>query len=162
VAWRDILPLVAFERLGSIRAANRVGRFLQPVIDAAPVPIRTLFDYFWWTNFALKWQEVTLRLPAWRGTQALATHQSLHHFYRTNSFQMWSLAQAAKPRPQLWAHYKEPAKRYIHSHTGDEAYFLTKEKEDSLRNVIGPPDIQAKYMVAMNDDFRPTYQRVEV
>jgi hypothetical protein len=161
VDYREILPLVLLERLRSVRGAFRVGRFLEPVFAAAPVPIRTLFDCLWWLNFCLKWQEVTLRLPAVRGEQARAVYDSLRHFYRDERFQAWALANAAGRCPSVWARYKEVAKRYILDFTADRAYYRTKEKEVSLRNLMADPASETGYRVFMREDFRPVYAAVE-
>jgi hypothetical protein len=113
-------------------------------------------------NYALKWQEVTLRLPAWRRDDALDTYRSLHHFYRTEPFQAWALGQSATARPHIWADFKLVAKRYIHATVRDEAYFQTKEKEDSLRNVQGTADALTQVRMLMREDFQPVHEVVEV
>ena len=150
-----------FERLGLKRGAQGIKRYLAPVIAASPVPICSLFDYFWWLNFALKWQEVSLRLPAWSGERARAIDSSLHHFYRTPEFQNWAMQEARNPRPAVWAEYKREVKRYILNATGDHRYYATKEKEDSLRNVLRPTDDSRRNCVVMYDDFEPYYRELE-
>ncbi|MDP8973425.1 MAG: hypothetical protein M3N45_09685, partial [Actinomycetota bacterium] len=161
VDYRDILPLVIAERLGSVRSAYRVYRYLEPVLAAAPVPIRTLFDAMWWLNFSLKWQDVTLRLPAGCGEQAGMVYASLRHFYRDDRFQIWSLAYGAERLPPVWARYKDVAKRYILAYTGDHAYYRFKEKEGSLRSVLVDPWSGNESRVHMGVDFRPALTIVE-
>src|SRR6478609_704291 len=134
--WRDILPFVIKERLGSLRPVRQVQRMLEPVISSAPVRIRTLFDYFWWLNFSLKWQEVSLRLPAFRGNDAHDIYRSLRHFYRDERFQQWAMATTPGTDLSHWSRYKEASKHYILGFTNDRSYFDRKEKEDSLRNVM--------------------------
>lgn len=153
--YREILPFVLLERLRNPVSARRVGHYLEPVIAAAPVPIRTLFDYMWWLNFSLKWQDVTLRLTALRGERAHEVYGSLRHFFRSPAFQAWSLANPAIREVATWARYKEPAKRYILEFTGDEDYYRTKEKEDSLRNVLLDPQGEQAVRAFMRADFRP-------
>ena len=159
--YQEVLPFVLHERLGSWRSAWRVQRFLEPAIMAAPVRIATLFDYFWWLNFSLKWQEVALRLPACRGDQAAEIYRSIHHFYRDERFQMWALANTPGKAVPGWEHYKDEAKRYILDFTGDRAYFQYKEKEDSLRHVMAGRDISTKLLTYMRRDFQPVYSSVE-
>ena len=161
VDYREILPLVVMERLRSVRGAYRVGRYLDPVFAAAPVPIRTLFDALWWLNFSLKWQDVTLRLPVLHGEQARTVYDSLRHFYRDVRFQAWALANAAGRCPPVWAGYKDAAKRYILAFTGDRDYYWHKEKEVSLRNLTADPASGTRYRVLMREDFRPLFDRVE-
>jgi hypothetical protein len=159
--YRDALPLVLVERLQSVRDASRVRRYLEPVVAAAPVPIRTLFDCLWWLNFALKWQEVTLRLPVFRGDEARAAHDGLRHFFRDDRFQAWALANTPGHVPATWARYKDAAKRYILDFTGDRAYYRDKEKADSLRNVMANPASTRRYRVLMREDFRPVFGAVD-
>jgi hypothetical protein len=152
---------VLFERLRSPRATRRVGRYLAPVIAACPAPIRSLFDCMWWLNFALKWQEVTLRLAVYRGAETRAVAGSFRHFFRAESFQCWALANTPG-RPVLeWTDYKRIAKQYIRAATGDEHYYETKEKEDSLRNVITDPEGATALHVFMGEDFRPVAEAGE-
>jgi hypothetical protein len=154
VSYRDILPLVVAERVRSIDAIWRVPRYLDPVIAAAPVPIRTLFDCMWWLNFVLKWQDVSLRLAALRGAEARAVSESLRHFFRDPRFQAWALARADTRCPPTWARYKDSAKRYILDFTGDHSYYRTKVKEDSLRNVIVDGTAAIAPRIYMTEDFR--------
>jgi hypothetical protein len=153
--YQEILPFVLLEQLGNPVNAFRVSHYLRPVIAAAPVPIHTLFDYLWWLNFALKWQDVTLRLAAPRGSDARAVFGSLRHFFRSQEFQAWSLANPSIRRLPVWTNYKETAKRYILDFTGDHDYYHTKEKEDSLRNVLADPNSERAFRAHMNDDFQP-------
>ncbi len=159
--YRDMLPLVLLERSGNPLSARRVQRYLAPVIAAAPVPVRTLFDCLWWLNFSLKWQEVTLRLPVFRGEEARTIYESLRHFFRDERFQAWALANSQIRRVPVWARYKEEAKRYILDFTGDRDYYQTKEKEDSLKNVMVDPASTSRYRAFMREDFQPVFSRVE-
>ena len=160
--YQDVLPFVLHDRLGSWRSARRVQRFLAPVIAAAPVRIVTLFDYFWWLNFSLKWQEVTLRLPALPGRSCRLRYTSpFTIFTGTSAFRCGrSPIRRAKPVPG-WDRYKDEAKRYILDFTGDRAYFQYKEKEDSLRHVMAGRDISTKTLAFMRQDFQPIYSSVE-
>lgn len=158
VDYRDILPLVLLQRLRNPRSAVRVRRYLEPVIAAAPVPIRSLFDCMWWLNFTLKWQEVSLRLAVFRGEETRAVVDSFRHFFRDERFQRWALAHTPGRPVAAWTDYKEIAKHYILEYTGDDRYFRTKEKEDSLRNVIADPAQPVEKRVYMKDDYRPVVE----
>ena len=153
--YRDLLPLVMLERLRNPVDAWRVGRYLQPVLDAAPAPIVSLFDALWWLNFSLKWQDVTLRMVGLSGGLASARFGALRHFFRTDVFQRWSIATTpGRPVPS-WTEYKTPAKDYIRAFSGDERYFRQKIKEDSLRNVLGASGPVMRNQIYMREDFRP-------
>jgi hypothetical protein len=153
--YEDVLDAIMVERLGNPLSALRVRRYLQPVVEAAPVPIRTVFDYLWWLNYALKWQSVTLRLAVSRGDQTYPVYRSLRHFFRDVRFQRWALANTPGRTPSDWPRYKDVAKRYILEFTGDVNYFTHKEKQDSLRNVLLEPEDLKNYLVFMREDFRP-------
>lgn len=162
VDYRDALPFVLLERLRSVRAAHRVSRYLGPVIRAAPVRIHTLFDVMWWLNFSLKWQEVSLRLCVYETQGTLAVYRSLRHFFRDERFQAWALHPGADRCPASWVRYKEAAKHYIRAFSGDDDYFYTKEKEDSLRNLIARPSDDQLLGIWMRDDFRPVMRALTV
>jgi hypothetical protein len=159
--YREMLPFVLLERMKGVRSARRVERYLAPFIDAAPVRIETLFDYFWWCNFALKWQEVTLRLTAFRSDDAGPTYASLRHFFRDASFQQWAMANTPGRAVPVWHHYKDDAKRYIRDFTADDAYYRHKEKEDSLRHVMANQARSGQVFVVMHRDFRPEVRMIE-
>lgn len=158
--FRDVLPLALLERVKSPRSALRVERYLAPVIKAAPVHLETLFDYFWWCNFALKWQEVTLRLAVLRANDAGQVYASLRHFFRDTSFQQWAMANTPGREVHSWHTYKEDAKSYIHQFTGDVDYYQNKEKEDSLRHVMAHSETNIKVHAIMRSDFRPDVNEV--
>lgn len=156
VDYRDILPFVLLERLRGPWAARSVHRYLLPVILAAPVQIRTLFDCLWWLNFTLKWQAVSLRLFSSCEGDAAPLHGSTRHFFRDERFQAWALAVHSDDRcPGAWERYKDVAKAYIRAYTADLEYFRTKEKEDSLRNIMPRSTSGEPVGVYMGEDFRP-------
>ncbi len=157
--YRDLLPLVMLERLRNPVDAWRVGRYLQPVLDAAPAPIVSLFDALWWLNFSLKWQDVSLRMVGLSGGLARSRFGALRHFFRTDAFQRWSMVTTpGRPVPS-WTEYKTPAKDYIRAFSGDERYFRQKIKEDSLRNVLGASGPVMRNQIYMREDFRPVVTR---
>jgi hypothetical protein len=150
-----VLDAILLERLRNPASAVLVRRYLAPVVEAAPVPIRTVFDYMWWLNYALKWQSVTLRLVASRGEDAPAVYRSLRHFFRDERFQQWALATTPGTPTAEWRRYKDVAKQYILDYTADSAYFIHKEKQDSLRNVMVEPTRAGDHLVFMRDDLLP-------
>jgi len=120
-------------------ASAMVGRIvdlLQRQVDHAPVRITTVYDYFWWLNFSLKWQHVTLRVPVYRGERFWPTYLALRHFFRGRAFQLWALTNPQLRTCSDWSMYKEPAKLYILNYTSDQDYFASKRKEPSLQNVL--------------------------
>ncbi|HET9659135.1 MAG TPA: hypothetical protein VFP05_02320 [Thermomicrobiales bacterium] len=154
-AYQDLLPLVLLERLHHPLAAAHAGRFLQPVIDAAPVPIVSLFDCLWWLNFCAKWQDVSLRMVAGTALETRTHFDSLRHFFRTDPFQVWAMTHTPGSPVEDWRAYKLAAKDYIHAFSGDTHYFRLKIKEDSLRHVLRGRSASERQRVFMRADFCP-------
>jgi hypothetical protein len=159
--WRDLLPLVMLERLRDPRAARRAWGLAEPVLNAAPAPIRSLFDALWWLNFTLKWQDVSVRMLGTRGSDAPRLAGSLRHFFRTDPFQQWALGHTPGRPVERWVDYKLPAKTYVRDFTGNERYFRQKTKEDSLRNVLIARNSTVRAQIFMRDDFVPVVTAVE-
>jgi len=132
--WRQ--PFVAMLQRAGTRdgAAKAVCRWLEPLIDQAPVPIETLFDLLWWLNFTLKWQSVDLCIAVGHRAQPRTAHQRLVHFYASADFQRWSLQNRDQAIGDDWASYKRPLKLLISDLTGDQDYLRRKTKEPSLRD----------------------------
>lgn len=160
--WRDLLPLVMLERLRDPWAVRRAWELARPVLEAAPMPIRSLFDALWWLNFTLKWQDVSVRMVGVRGTDAPRLAGSLRHFFRTEPFQQWAMRSTPGRPVGRWVDYKLPAKRYVRDFTGNERYFRQKIKEDSLRNVLMPRTATTRAQIYMRADFVPVVTAIEL
>ncbi len=164
INYQDVLPLVLMQHFGGTKKVERVMRYLEPQIAAAPVPIRTLFDCMWWLNYSLKWQQVTLRLPVFREEEVRESYESIRHFYRDERFQVWSLANPSiRSTPPVWELYKETAKQYIFAFTGDIDYYRNKTKELSLKTVMVNPTVKKehRFQVFMREDFCPIFKVVD-
>jgi hypothetical protein len=142
--YRTTLNELVAKDCGSPSIASEILGFLAPQIDRAPINIETVFDYFWWVNFSLKWQHVTLRLAVFRGTRFWSTYLALRHFFRGRAFQCWALTNPDERKLSHWSAYKLPAKKYILDFTGDHTYFQLKTKEPSLQNVLFDHELQGK------------------
>ncbi len=108
---------------------------IQRLNAACPVPIRTIETMLWWWNFAVKWQEITFR-----GLSDLrhpGDFSNIRHFFQTDDFQKWSIANPDLKIRHTFESYKWPAKDFIHAFTGDEDYRVHKTKVGSLRVRIG-------------------------
>lgn len=139
-AWQKVLPFVFATHEIRDAEAKSIVDYLSPLMEACPVDIATLFDFFWWLNFATKWQSVTLRIPA-NSDDPAAVFDTTRHFFRDIEFQHWSLFSHERKRLEAWCEYKLPAKQFIFDFTGDNEYFNSKEKEQSLRLVFaGEPE----------------------
>lgn len=142
--WPDRFPRVLAQELGEARRADAVMAYLSPQIAAAPAEAapQRLFDLLWWLNFSLKWQAVSLRMLADGDPKHWAAKPRTHHFFQTEGFQLWALANADKrirggASGFDWPSYKWPLKDAIYAFTADAAYRDAKEKEPSLRGRMG-------------------------
>jgi hypothetical protein len=161
-AFRDYkaaLPEILAEYLESTTDADILLQYIEPLFNACPIKLRTVFDAFWWINFSCKWQIVGLRLAVFRVTDVRATFDSLRHYFSHPSFQVWSLENSDKKINGTWESYKMPLKKYIFEFAGDDVYLRTKVKVPSLKQVfIGdtlhrPP----AYRVLMDERFEPVF-----
>ena len=160
--YGNVLPLVFADRLGSSRMADGLMRYVEPQIAAAPVAVNTLFECLWWLEYSLKWQQIALRLQAFRNENVRLLDRAVEHFYRTETFQQWSMSAPDAHVAAVWNRYKEPSKKYILSFTNDVEYYRTKCKELSVKRVIVTREQREKYraLVYMRDASVPVIQLV--
>ncbi|MEM7575343.1 MAG: hypothetical protein AAF433_20720 [Bacteroidota bacterium] len=156
--WELILPIFLVNKLGNARKADQLIEYLQPLVAAAPQPIISTFDLFWWLNLTIKWQQVSLRLPVFSfmdNVEELANRY--RHFFRQDDFQQWALGRGAERAVERLADYKMPAKRFIYAYTQDVSYLQQKSKEPSLKNVILNRKMQGKkrYRIHMDESYTP-------
>lgn len=155
--YEHIVPLYMAQKLKKAQHAQRLMDYLAPQIAQAPLPIQTAFEYIWWCNFSLKWQQVSLRMLAFtleRDVSALAP--SLRHFFADERFQAWSLSHPELRSVRDWTAYKLPAKKVILEATDDFHYFAHKQKEPSLKHVLVDRARQGeqRYRVHMYPDLQ--------
>ena len=102
----------------------------EPFIESCPYTIKTTYDFFWWLNFGMKWQDVSLRFH--NGLISKSVLANCEHFFECVEFQRWAITNPDLKIKDTWESYKYPAKQYILNYTGDMNYFLYKVKEGSL------------------------------
>jgi hypothetical protein len=160
--YGSVMPNFMTERLGRAKFADSVLEYLDPLMKASPVPIVSAYDYLWWMNFALKWQAVSLRLPVFSANDVRGLYEATRHFFRDDRFQVWCLAEPKSRSAESWPLYKNAAKAYIYQYTDDEQYFLMKQKEASLKNILLPHTTFHRVCAYMKEDFRPQFEHVAV
>ena len=136
--WRAVIPAHIAEKIGTDAAADML-RWMEPQLAACPIPLVTAYDFLWWANFSMKWQTVSQRILASLETteERRAVSPLLRHFFRTDEFQRWALANPDKKIKEDWASYKYPLKDIIFDFNGDKRYRKNKTKERSLRGLTG-------------------------
>lgn len=143
-----------YDQLQDAGKADKVVDYLDPQMKNAPIEIKTLFDALWWISFSMKWQHVTLRLPAF-SDNAKQAHGSLEHFFRGPGFQNWALTHPEIRQIDDWREYKDEAKKYIFDFTGDADYYREKTKEGSLNKVMRQSAHPRGFRIHMAENFRP-------
>lgn len=139
---RDVLFNYYRQKIDSADIVNFYLDLFEKVVRAAPVPIVTYFDYFWWINFTLKWQSVALRVlsfTAERNSAGVTAHyleNNFAPFYGTDEFQLWSMNNLDKRIKDTWSTYKWPCKDIIYDFTKDAEYRDTKLKMGSLYYIL--------------------------
>ncbi len=143
-------------RIGDPVAANFYLDMFDRVRAAAPIEIRTHFEYLWWLNFSLKWQSVYMRMLSFtskRSTEKV-TKEYLKdhyvHFYGTEDFQLWSMLNLDKKIKDTWQTYKWTAKDVIYEYTRDADYRDNKLKRGSLSFLV----LQQESYDFIDEDFR--------
>jgi len=118
---------------------EKIYEYYRPIIAAAPRGIHTVYEYFWWLNFILKWQSVYVRLssytlPQYRSTLKYEDNYTM--FFGTDLFQLWAMNNQENLIKDDWASYKYVCKDIIKEYTGDEDWALRKLKFGSLINIL--------------------------
>lgn len=156
--YEDVMPIYLIDKFGQGAKTDRLLNYLQPLIKACPQAIETAYDLFWWLNYTIKWQQVSLRLPVFtfqEDVQLLTGN--FRHFFRAEDFQQWSLGLGSERISPNLITYKQQAKQYILDFTGDRSYWEQKSKEPSLQHVIVDRKTQGsqRYRVLMETDYKP-------
>jgi hypothetical protein len=144
--------------LNDARMANFYMDLFERVTAAAPVPISTNYLFFWWINFALKWQTVSIRTLTFASTHTVANITEKYAleryapFYPTDEFQLWSMNNLDKKIKDEWRTYKWPAKDIIYEFTKDADYRDNKIKRGSLQFLVA----QQKVWPFIDENFKFT------
>lgn len=130
------------ETLDDAVATNQFLDLFERLIQNAPVPILRNYDFLWWINFSLKWQNVFMRTlsytaPRNRKFITMEYIRTLYApFYNTEEFQLWSMLNPDKKIKDTWKTYKWAAKQVIYDYTNDANYRDNKIKKGSLAKIV--------------------------
>lgn len=122
---------------------------------ASPVSIDTNYLFFWWINFSLKWQTVSLRTLTFASrhtVKAITPEYAMTHyapFFRTDDFQLWSMNHLDKKIKDEWRSYKWVCKDIIFDYTKDAEYRDNKIKRGSLHFLV----VQQKVWPFIDEQF---------
>jgi hypothetical protein len=110
-------------------------------IKKCPIELNTTFDFLWWFNFSMKYQNVQFRLYP----SVQLPFGTITHFFDTDEFQLWSLNNPDKKIKTTIQSYKYIAKDYIYSYHQDDNYRDNKLKVGSLQLGGIPYSIDENY-----------------
>lgn len=103
----------------------------------APVPIETVYDLIWWTNFNFKFDEVLLRKIVTYTGQLTAQqthdfyHRGLYRFYAQPELQVWSMISKDLRREKTRTVSKYFPKQYIYDFDHNHWWWANKKEEGS-------------------------------
>jgi histone H3 len=95
-------------------AAAWVG-WITPQINKSPIPVRTMFDWWWWITYSLKYNHDVHRVFYNREKITPKLRNRQFNFYQSDPFHQYCFAaHLEKMKDQrVWASYKDPLKRFI-------------------------------------------------
>lgn len=110
------------------------------LLKAAPCPIETTADWWWWVNFTCKWSSVYFRILIYARNHANIDQEYLDtyycQFYGTPSFQKWSMVDRTHKHKGSFTTYKWHARDLVADFLGSNEY-RGKIKRGSLWKLIG-------------------------
>lgn len=133
---------------------------LDVLARSAPCEIKTVFQFFWWLNFAMKWQCVYFRmlLRADRelrdGINQDYVDSYFHHFFSTDDFQRWAMTNPHLKIKNTWQSYKFHAKDLIYDYTKDADYRDHKIKYPSLYKLF----LQKDTPIGLTENYEYLYE----
>ena len=107
-------------------------------VEKAPVKIASIFDLYWWINFAIDWMPYDVRLVTIY-SQSLEKENNIS-FFNTPLFQQWAISNFKNNHYELVSQGKYVAKKFIHEVYKNENYLFGKHKVKSMRNIINTED----------------------
>lgn len=126
---------------------------LKRLSDAAPIPIDTAYNFFWWINFTTKWQSVYVRILAFAQNPAdIKLEENYTTFFSTPDFQLWAMTNSDSLAADIPSKSKWVAKQYILDYNGDETYLL-KPKIGSLGKIVKQKSIPITISENMKYDY---------
>jgi hypothetical protein len=131
----DLMRAFLAERMADDKLADWYTDLYDRLAAGAPVPLTTNYHRLWWNNFALKWQNVFMRMLSFADRPLTLDWVKTFYapFFCTSDFQRWSMCNLDKRVREDWRGYKWVAKDLIYDFTKDERYRDNKLKLGSLK-----------------------------
>lgn len=110
------------------------------LLRAAPCPVETVADWWWWINFSCKWASVYFRILIYAINHRTINQQYLDtyycQFYGSESFQKWSMVDRVHKHQGSFITYKWHARELVANFLGGDEY-KSKVKRGSLWKLLG-------------------------
>ncbi len=125
-------------------------------LQYAPIDIHSLHDFFWWSNFNFKVDEVLLRkVLVYTDGMATQKRQSFYQnnlirFYSHPEMQKWSIASLHLRRESLKKTTKYFPKKYIFDFDKNEIWFLQKREMASISQIFIDKSFNSNFIFAMD------------
>jgi hypothetical protein len=114
-------------------------RLMSAALRAAPCPVETLTDWWWWINFTCKWSCVYFRIANAVSNPDIIDQSYMDdyfcQFFNTEHHQKWSMVDRVNKHKNTQDSYKYHAKELICSFLGDNGYMI-KAKRGSLWEIM--------------------------
>lgn len=143
------------EFIGDHKTSEILVKSIEDSGEKTGLPFEKNSDFFWWFNFSVKWQTVYFRIYALNNfnlhnnINQSYTSTYLHHFYHTDTFQLWSMNNPQVRYIDDWKNYKLLAKQEIFKFDDNREYFDNKIKRGSFYTIFG----QRRLIDGIADDF---------
>lgn len=110
--------------------------YLSKTMDAAPFKIQNNYQFWWWYNFAWKWNNVATRILyyiPYHLADDVKSGFETNQFFNSTEFQLWSMKNHYDEPDKNGSpyEYKNAAKEFVADVTNDKG-FLDKTKNPSL------------------------------
>jgi len=109
------------------------------IVENAPIEITSVYHFFWWLNFTLKWQSVYTRTLSYtdpKYEKTLKMEDNYFAFFSDEEMQLWVMNNSDKLIRDDYKSYKYIAKDIIYKFDKNEDYWKNKVKWGSLADVF--------------------------
>jgi hypothetical protein len=138
-----MIPFIQHRTSFNEKDSTKLYRILEKLCVASPVKIQTPYQFFWWCNFALKWQNVYVRSMLFShpiNRNNIKPEINYTTFFHNDEFQQWTMNTVNKHgrigKDDTNHSYKEVCKEIIYEYDGNLDYRKNKNKYGSFGKVI--------------------------
>lgn len=116
--------------------AEDIFDLFQRIVDNAPISLENTYKFFWWINFATKWQSVYVRVLAYAvNKKGIKIEENYTTFYSPLEFQLWAMNNTDSFVKEEPGTSKYIPKKIICDFTKDYSY-MKKPKIGSLSTIV--------------------------